>query len=209
MAKLTKAEVSQQMSLPLTVPEDRPHSENPFLNGFRVPVRGRKQSVSTNETLGIVDMQTGIVQGGGVELVQRTFVDSEQFLKVFRAQIGFLFGLSAPAIKVLAVAWIEAGGKDSANRDYILLSEHIAADHAAQNGHTISRATFFRGRKELIERGIIAPSREAGRYWINPAVFYNGDRVTLVQHFTRAPQYVGPTERFDGDPDLDAELIED
>lgn len=171
---------------------DIPRAENPFLKGFRVPLKNKRTGLDKGN-LALVDMNTGVIDGAA-EVVKRELVDADQFLKVFRAQMGLFFGLSAPAMKVLTAAWIEAGA--SPGEHYITLSERIAAQHAKRAGHALSRATYFRGRKQLIEAGIIAPSTEPNRYWINPAVFFNGSRVRLVTELMKSPEIAGPNQSF-------------
>lgn len=187
----TTHEVAVQGELDLLEPK----AENPFLDGFRVPLRGKRTAMAVegrNEQL--IDVETGLVSGVS-EVVKREIVDSDKFLKVFRAQMAVFFGLSAPGMKVLTACWIEAAA--SPGKDLIMLSERIAAQHAKHAGHKLSRATYFRGRKDLIEAGIIAPSEEPNAYWVNPAVFFNGDRVKLVSEIVRAPQIAAPGEGFD------------
>lgn len=171
------------------------HEENPFLAGFRPRIGRRKVSMG-GESLSLVDMSTGVVEGTAE--VSRVFeVDREQFTKVFQAQMGLFFGLSAPGVKVLAAVWIEVTKRHGQTSVY--MTAKTASRAAERAGHTLSRATYFRGRKNLVEAGFIAASGDANIYWINPAVFFNGDRVKLVTELSRPPQIAAPGKSFEGD----------
>lgn len=170
---------------------DTPQAKNPFLAGFSVPTRNRRTGMDRN--LAIMDMETGVIDGAA-EIVRREIVDAEKFLKVFQAQMSVFFGLSAPSIKVLTAAFMEASSMQG--KDYIHMSERIAAQHAKRAGENLPRATYFRGRKGLIEAGIIAPAEEPNQYWINPAIFFNGSRVRFVTELSKAAEIAGPNETF-------------
>lgn len=168
---------------------DRPHEKNPFMEGFRVPLKHRRTGIGL-DPYAVVNLRTGEAMDAA-EVVKTYAVDADRFLKVFRAQMALFFELSAPAIKVLTAIWMITSDEGE-GRAQIYLSERIAADHARRAGSELSRSTYFRGRKELIERGVIAPGVELNLYWLNPAVFFNGDRVRLVLELMKAPEIMPP-----------------
>lgn len=106
----------------------------------------------------LVNLTTGQTENAA-EVVKSYVVDAERFLKVFRAQMSLFFELSAPGMKVLTAVWM-AVSDQAESKAQIYLSERIAADYAKKSGGHLSRATYFRGRKELIDRGLIAPQQK-------------------------------------------------
>ena len=52
-----------------------------------------------------------------------------------------------------------------------------------QNITPISRATFFRGMTELIERGFIAESQSQGMYFLNIDYLFNGNRLAFIKEY--------------------------
>ena len=48
----------------------------------------------------------------------------------------------------------------------------------------MSEFTFRRGLKELLEKEFLRP-RQPGVYWVNPALFFKGDRVAFVKEYRR------------------------
>lgn len=171
------------------------HDESPFTQGFRVKTKSKRMTIGGDD-LGVVNMETGELSGTA-EITQRIAVDSEKFVKVFQAQIGAFFGLTSAGAKVLTAIWKEMA-RDP-NKDIVYMSETAAKRHAKSVGSSISKATYFRGRMNLIENGFIAPSADQNRYWINPALFFNGDRVKFITELKKAPEIVGPGEAFEGE----------
>lgn len=49
----------------------------------------------------------------------------------------------------------------------------------------MSEKTFNRGLRELLDKGFIAP-KTPGLFWVNPALFFKGDRVRFVREYKRA-----------------------
>ncbi|MCV5208286.1 hypothetical protein OFC00_25550, partial [Escherichia coli] len=75
------------------------YKENPFLEGMVVPVKGKQVRLSRlgRDDNILVNQNTGEVQGTHVTTYKR--VDSEQFVKLFTANIGLTFELSSAGIK--------------------------------------------------------------------------------------------------------------
>ena len=176
------------------------HDENPFLRGFRPRTRNKRTAIG-GQDLAIVDMTTGVFEGTA-EVTRSVLVDRESFTKIFQEQLGLFFGLTSPGVKVLAAVWSEVAKKPGEHSVY--LSPKSASKSAAASGHALSRATYFRGRKNLLESGFIAASADPYIYWINPAIFFNGDRVKLVTQLTKPPEVAGPGEKFEHEDDKNA-----
>jgi DNA-binding IclR family transcriptional regulator len=49
----------------------------------------------------------------------------------------------------------------------------------------MSKSSFHRSIRELLDKKFIAESAITGLYFINPHLFFNGDRVRFVQEFKR------------------------
>lgn len=174
---------------------DDMHESNPFLPGFRPHTRRRRVAIG-GEKIGTINLETGVIDGTA-ELTKTVTVDREEFVKIFQAQIGVFFSLTQPGIKVLSALWAEMGKKPGADQVYMTFK--LADQIARRHGGKISRATFYRGRSDLIEKGFIAGSQFEHIYWVNPAIFFNGDRLKLVQEIVRPPEIVGPGESFAGE----------
>ena len=167
------------------------HKTNPFIANMVVPVKGRKVKLSTlgkDENV-LVNQATGEVQGTHITTYRR--VDGEQFIKLFTANIGLTFELSAAGIKTFGVLlWVvqnKAISKDEVDLDALILEDFIEAHSGSNKPLRLSMTTFKRGLNELEKAQIIAKTMRKGRYFINPNFVFNGDRIaftTLIEKNT-------------------------
>ncbi|OEE64531.1 hypothetical protein A1OK_00005 [Enterovibrio norvegicus FF-454] len=88
--------------------------------------------------------------------------------------------LSQRAHKVFRVIFHEAQYR-VIGKDEVYLSWETAQDVFESEGIKMSRATYFRGVAELVEKRIIAESVRTGIFFLNPALIFNGNRATFIQ----------------------------
>lgn len=161
------------------------HKTNPFLDDMIVPVKGKQVRLSRlgrDENI-LVNQSTGEVQGTHVTTFKR--VDGEQFVKLFTANIGLTFDLSAAGIKAFGVLlWVvqnRALSKDEVDMDSFALEDFLETQAASnEQPLRLSLATFKRGINELEKAQIIAKTMRQGRYFINPNFVFNGDRIAFT-----------------------------
>lgn len=181
------------------------YKNNPFLEDMVIPVNDKKVKLSLlgEEKNVVINQATGEVHGTHLTTYKK--VDGEQFVKLFTANIGLTFNLSAAGIKTFSILlWAVqnvAITKDQVDLDQLVLSDFIEA-HKGGKGLKLSLATFKRGINELEKAKIIAKTLRKGRYFINPNFVFNGDRVA----FTTLIERKKPAE---GDAHLQQDLIKD
>lgn len=172
------------------------HKTNPFLEDMVVPVKGRQVRLSrlgTDENV-LVNQSTGEIQGTHITTVKR--VDSEQFVKLFTANIGLTFDLSAAGIKAFGLLlWVvqnRALSKDEVDLDSLTLEDFLEAhENSTEKPLRLSLATFKRGINEMEKAQIVAKTLRQGRYFINPNFVFNGDRIaftTVIQRKIKEEQ---------------------
>lgn len=161
------------------------YKENPFLEGMVVPVKGKQVRLSRlgRDDNILVNQNTGEVQGTHVTTYKR--VDSEQFVKLFTANIGLTFELSSAGIKAFGVlVWSvqnSALSKDEVDLDTLVSEAFLQCQvSASKQPLRLSLATFKRGLNELEKAKIIAKTMRQGRYFINPNFVFNGDRIAFT-----------------------------
>lgn len=158
------------------------YEKNPFIEGMLVPVKNRKVQLSRlgRDDNILVNQTTGEIQGTHVTTCRR--VDSEEFVKLFTANIALTFELKAAGIKVFGVlAWIlqkKGIGNDLAPLDKLVLKAFLKAHK--EKKLALSSATFARGLVELESSKIIAKHLRQGWYFINPNFIFNGDRIAFT-----------------------------
>lgn len=169
------------------------YEENPFIEGMVIPIKSRNVQLSRlgRDQNILVNQSTGEIQGTHVTTYKR--VDSEEFVKLFTANIALTFELKAAGIKAFGVlVWIlqEKGiSKDLAPLDKFVLDSFLEAHKDKKLA--LSPATFARGLAELEAAKIIAKHLRAGWYFINPNFIFNGDRIafsTVIERKKRTDQ---------------------
>lgn len=170
------------------------YEENPFIEDMVVPVKGRNVKVSLlgHSDNVLVNQSTGEVMGTHITTVKK--VDSEQFIKLFTANIALTFELGAAGIKCFGVlAWVlqdRSISKDLVPLDKFVLDEFLKSQ---EKRLALSQATFARGLAELEKAKIIAKHVRQGWYFINPNFVFNGDRIaftTIIERKSRTTQTV-------------------
>ena len=69
--------------------------------------------------------------------------------------------------------------QEQKDTDTILMSYDIVDKTIVK----ISRTTYFKGMKELVEKHFIAETMIQNYYFINPDFMFNGDRLSLVKSY--------------------------
>lgn len=175
-------------------PDDlEPQKENPFLpdllntasDKVKMRTRGtvmKAKNGFVSQRLGIHDLATGeILDDESLVVAVKKAVDTEEFTKIFTSGVGALMNLSKRAMEVftILIKTYNAGQLQGTN-DLI----YFTHQKATENGYTKGWHTFRSGVNELMHNKFMVPSTEGlGWYWINPTLFYRGDRITLVNQY--------------------------
>lgn len=159
--------------------------ENPLMKSVVVPVKkSRVRSGLAEKTL--VDGESGeLVAASVIHQIKDT--DADEFVKVFASGIAAAYELSRAGQRVFQAVLGEyekapmSGG--------FVDSVYLAWFDGGLSGRDIgmSDRTFSRGLRELLEKSFLAP-REPNVFWVNPALFFKGDRVLFVKEYKRAPR---------------------
>lgn len=125
-----------------------------------------------------VDMKTGEVHAVNA-IYQRQVVDSERFAKIYLEGVARVFGLSKTAKHVFQIILVLCE-KDS-DRIYLSFTRASKLDERLQE------RTYHRGLLELLKAGFVAYSDLTNMFWINPHLFFNGDRVRFITEYVKRP----------------------
>jgi hypothetical protein len=130
----------------------------------------------------VIDVETGTYENTA-EIVQTHQVDAEKFVKLYTRELHLMFSLTASSMRVLQVVLKQV--QEHVGQDQILLNLKIAEQYFLDTDQkAMSKATFYRAINEMIAKGFLAPaavSRDV--FFINPNLFFNGDRVKLVKEY--------------------------
>lgn len=154
---------------------------NPLVEGTVVHSKERRVSAGMRSEL--IDPDTGEVQAlSTIHRVKQ--VDDAEFVKVFAEGVKAMYGLSRTGMRVFQAILDEYQNTDM--RGGYADSVYLSWFDGGLSGRSIgmSEATFYRGMKELLLNKFLAP-RTPNMYWVNPALFFKGDRVALVKEYRR------------------------
>lgn len=180
-------------------------ASNPFWGAFELSTRRKKETINED---GLVVVNTSTGDRTGTAEVSRIFeVDKDRFVKVFADHLKVFFDLSPTGIKLLQVIMHEMG--QDPNNDYVYLSASSVVDHLKKTGKKYSPASYYRARDELLAKGFIAESVRIHIYWINPALFWNGDRVKFITELRPAPEILPPAKSTDSANHEAVDLVAD
>ena len=162
---------------------------NPLLEPTEVTVKKRYVKTGTSEEL--VSTRTGEVrQTAAIYTVDER--DDASFVKVFAAGVAAAFDLGRTASRVFQLVLQEY--ERAPMRQGFAESIELAWFNDGLSGRSVdmSEKTFQRGLKELLAKQFLAP-RSPSTFWVNPALFFKGDRVKFITEYRRKGSQVPPT----------------
>jgi len=154
------------------------HRKNPFWEATSVTVGTKKISVSGGRH---ISDDGESVEHSGIHIVRQ--VDESQFLKVYTKNIKAIFDLKPSTQKILQ--YLMQTLQRTPNVEGVYLSWFGAAEYFTEENLQMSKASFHRAMKELLQKKFIAESMEPNMFWFNPNLFFNGNRMTFVNEYRK------------------------
>jgi len=164
----------------LTKKEAPRYQVNPFM-GEVVVKRGSKK-ITVGSAGALVNTETGEVNATEISVIRQ--VDRTEFVKLFADGVKRFFELSPAGAKLLSYVLAvvqEAPGTDRINLHFMDYMERFPGEPKP-----MSKTTFFRGFTELLTKGFVAQSTVPNVYFINPKLFFNGDRARFVMEYQKS-----------------------
>lgn len=130
-----------------------------------------------------MDTETGELSGiAAIYTIEER--DDADFVKVFADGVKASFSLTTTAARVFQVVLgvYEATPMRGGYADSIYLAWFDGGLAGRDVG--MSDRTFQNGLKELLEKGFLSP-KAPNLFWINPTMFFKGDRVAFVKEYRR------------------------
>lgn len=156
-------------------------TRNPLLDGLELEIRRR--TVAVKNTGSVISAETGEVVGMSVIRITEE-KDDAGFVKVFAEGVRAAFALTRTAYRVFQ-AVLDAYQRTSMSGGYAESVRLYFFDGGLDGVKLgMSEKTFQRGLKELLEKGFLA-GRTPSEYWVNPGLFFRGDRVAFLREYRR------------------------
>lgn len=163
------------------------YKENPFVQDgtFSVPMRSKTDVLETAGPMVLTDSTTGEAMDVA-EIRRRKTVDTDKFVKLFVSHLHAFFDLKPGTIKLMTALIDELSQARYMNGDTIYLNYARVVEYFERHQtKPPAKGTFFSAMAEMTEKGFVAPSVDQNLWFVNPAIFFNGDRVKFVTELRR------------------------
>lgn len=156
------------------------YAKNPYWDVTEVKIGTKRVTIAggfvskenTGETMSVA----------GIHRVEA--VDEDKFVKLFTQNSALFFDLSRPAQKLLR--FVLGCVQNNPGKDGIWFAWWDIEDWIkATKTKGLSRTSFHRALAELLTKKLLAESEKPNFYWINPHVFFNGDRLVYIQEYRK------------------------
>jgi predicted DNA-binding transcriptional regulator len=154
------------------------YRENPFWEPQEVKIGSKLIRIAGGRH---ISEEGESVSHSGIHQVKE--VDETQFIKIYTQNIKSFFDIKPTTQKVL-MAILNAIQK-TPNADSIYLNWFEVDDYSKRHELQISERSFYNAMKELLEKGFVAESERINQYWINPHLFFNGNRMIFIREYRK------------------------
>ena len=148
-------------------------ANNPFSEGlYSIKTKTRQSIIASGGTVDVVDTKTGEVQTGLNTVSRQRLFDAENFIKLYPAGVMVLGKLSNRAENVLMYFLSELKYEDTV---HFVLNKCMSYTGYTDKSHIYKAITELKGVE------VIAASGKPKFFFINPLMFYRGDRLKLIR----------------------------
>ena len=148
---------------------------NPFLDDTLQHIeKGEKTLLFGQKNPDLIIDSDSKVKGHSL-FARKVSIDKAKFMKVFMTGLSNWFDLSKAGIKVFAYV----ANQVQPNRDTFIFD----LDNCKEFTGYSAKNSILSGLAELVENKFIARGPAFNIYYINPTVFFNGDRLTFVEQY--------------------------
>ena len=155
-------------------------NENPFveqaMNDIKVVRKTQVVRPENRDEIQMITSTDGEVTGY-TAFMRFVELDEERFAKVYLSQFTAFWELTKPAIRVFG--YILSILKPKQDEFFLEMDKCLAYTKYTHANSVLS------GLAVLVECGIIARSNSHFKYFINPLVVFNGDRVTFAKTYVK------------------------
>lgn len=156
------------------------YESNPSVNHSLVTrIKPRKQS-RIGESF-IISKDGHVLADGAIAFLEDQEVDTEQFVKIFLSGIRQYSQLNKSGATLFEYVYKELSGNDGKDKDTVTINYLLVQRWM----ESISRRTYDRGLKELLDKEFIFRSLSTDNFYVNIQYMFNGDRIVLAKSYRR------------------------
>lgn len=154
------------------------YDKNPYIKDLVQTIElDNKKSFIGKKIQHIVDIDTGELNAQEMLILgEKKYVDKTQFMKVYVNNVSNIFGLNKTEEKIFYNYIYQVMPKDT---DWFIFDIQSCMTYTKLK----SKTSIYRSLKNLIDKQLICKGNMKCKYFINPTVFFNGNRITLMQTY--------------------------
>lgn len=168
---------------------------NPIHNPLVEPqeIRTKRRLVKSGRSEDLVNTSTGEIIGvAAIHQVEER--DDAEFVKVFAAGVAASYDLSKTAQRVFQVVLDQYQRTPMTGGFADTVELFWFGDGIEGRDVGLSESTWHRGMRELLDKRFISPKTPSS-FWVNPALFFKGDRVMFIKEYRRRKTSVDQAAR--------------
>lgn len=179
----------------LKISEFEKNVENPFLKQAVEEVQNNivkkyKTATKTDQKaiLQAYDPDTGEILGH-TQFIRQIEVDEQQFAKLYLSNFSVFFDLQPASIKVFGYILNNL----LPNKDFFYFNREDCMEYTGYKSDT----SIFKGLAQLLKSEIIARGKTDYIYFINPLIFFNGNRISFTKTYIKkkkSDNYIDPNQ---------------
>jgi hypothetical protein len=150
-----------------------------LLDSLPTRIKPKKPSIMGESYMMSKDNE--ILARGAMAFVEEQEVDNEQFVKIYLAGIRQYGQLSKSGAIMFEYVYRDLSGQTGKGRDTVAINYLLAQRWM----ESLTRRTYERGIKELLDKNFIFRSLTSDHYFVNVRYMFNGDRLILAKQYIR------------------------
>jgi hypothetical protein len=158
---------------------------SPTVNPLMEPqeIKTKRRVVRSGKSEDLVNTNTGEIVGvAAIHQVEER--DDAEFVKVFASGITAAYELTRTAQRVFSVV-LDEYQKTPMSRGFADAVDLFWFGQGIEGRDVgMSEYTFKRGLRELLDKAFLYPKSPTS-FWVNPAMFFKGDRVLFIKEYRR------------------------
>lgn len=146
-------------------------------------VKTKRRYVKSGRSEDLYNPATGEIAGvAAIHQVEER--DDAEFVKVFAAGVSAAYDLTKTAQRVFQVVLDQYQRTPMAGGFADTVELFWFGNGIEGRDVGMSEYTFKRGLRELLDKRFLHPKTASG-FWVNPALFFKGDRVLFIKEYVR------------------------
>jgi hypothetical protein len=156
------------------------YESNPSAD-FVLPVRIKPKNCTRLNDSYVISVDGDVLATGAMAFIEEKTVDTEEFVKVYLQGIRQYGQLTNSGATLFEFIYSQLSGKKGKDKDTVTIN-YLLAQRWKDD---LTRRTYDRGLKELLDKEFIFRSLSTDDFYVNIQYMFNGNRLVVAQAYRR------------------------